>query len=163
MIPTTLYDTGRDVPLEMLRPLTEMQGVIVTSLLDDMTGAEHALAPNLKLPGAPGQRVSFVDMAALIRQQHLVISSDTVWPNLAATLGVPTTMFTLRTPNWRWGLTGDRTSWYPSMNLVRQTREGDWHGPVQTVLGAVEKFAADTTRPLSVKPIRPRTPTYGNS
>lgn len=145
--PNNTFDTGRDVPLEMLKPLTEMKGVIVTSLLDDMTEAERALAPNLKLPGEPGQRVSFVDMAALIRQQHLVISSDTVWPNLAATLGVPTTMFTLRTPNWRWGLTSMRTGWYPSMSLVRQTNEGDWKGPVQTVLAAVEKFVADTARP----------------
>jgi hypothetical protein len=161
--PNNTFDTGRDVPLDLLRPLTEMKGVIVTSLLDDMTEAERTSVPHLRLPGAPGQRVSFTDMATLIRQQHLVISSDTVWPNLAATLGVPTTMLTLQTPNWRWGLTGDRTSWYPSMSLVRQTREGDWHGPVRTVLDAVEKFVADTTRPLAVKPTRPRLPTYGHS
>lgn len=161
--PNNTFDSGRDVPLEMLKPLTEMKGVIVTSLLDDMTEAERVSAPHLRLPGEPGQRVSFTDMATLIRQQHLVISSDTVWPNLAATLGVPTAMLTLRTPNWRWGLTGDRTSWYPSMSLFRQTREGDWYGPVRTVLGAVENFVADTTRPLPVTPTRPRTPTYGRS
>ncbi len=162
--PNNTFDTGRDVPLAMLRPLTEMQGVIVTSLLDDMTGDEHALAPNLKLPGAPGQRVSFVDMAAIIRQQHLVISSDTVWPNLAATLGVSTIMLTLRTPNWRWGLTSTRTGWYPSMCLFRQTREGDWSGPVRTALAAARLNVESITRPLPVKSTRSsRTPTYGNS
>ena len=159
--PNNTFDTGRDVPLYLLKPLTEMKGVIVTSLLDDMTETECALAPNLKLSGAPGQRVSFADMATLIRQQHLVISSDTVWPNLAATFGVPTTMFTLKTPNWRWGLTGDRTSWYPSMSLVRQADEGDWSGPVRTVLSAVEKFVVAPALPLSVRSANPRAPTYG--
>ncbi len=137
--PNNTFDTGRDVALEMLKPLTEMKGVIVTSLLDDMTETERALAPNLRLPGAPGQRVSFVDMATLIRQQHLVISSDTVWPNLSATLGVPTIMLTLRTPNWRWGLSDRMTAWYPdTMNLLRQTQEGDWTSPVQRAMQLVQ-------------------------
>lgn len=137
--PNNTFDTGRDVALEMLKPLTEMKGVIVTSLLDDMTETERALAPNLRLPGEPGQRVSFVDMATLIRQQHLVISSDTVWPNLSATLGVPTIMLTLRTPNWRWGLSDRMTAWYPdTMNLLRQTQEGDWTSPVQRAMQLVQ-------------------------
>jgi hypothetical protein len=29
-------------------------------------------------------------------------------------------------PEWRWGLTGDTTPWYPGMALFRQEADGDW-------------------------------------
>lgn len=140
--PNNTFDTGRDVALALLRPLTEMDDVVVTSLLDDVTPHEHMQIPNLRLPNPSGARVSFNDMAKLIREQDLVISSDTVWPNLAATLGVPTYLLTLKTPNWRWGLNGEQTEWYPSMTLLRQCDDKNWAQPVSTAIRNVEAIVA---------------------
>jgi hypothetical protein len=152
--PNNKFDQGRDVPLPLLLPLINTKGVVVTSLLDDVTPAERALAPNLRLPNPHGERVSFTEMANLIRQQDLIISADTVWPNLAATLGKPVQMLTLKTPNWRWGLTGETTPWYPSMKLARQTQHGDWTGPVNFVTQLVRAGAAARS---AVPQQRPRT------
>ncbi len=140
--PNNTFDTGRDVALPLLKPLTEMDGVVVTSLLDDVTPHEHMQIPNLRLPNLSGARVSFNDMAKLIREQDLVISSDTVWPNLAATLDVPTYLLTLKTPNWRWGLQAEQTIWYPSMTLLRQCDDRNWAQPVLTAIRNVEAIVA---------------------
>lgn len=140
--PNNKFDQGRDVPLAMLLPLINERNVVVTSLLDDVTEAEKAAAPNLRLPNPDGSRISFAAMADIIREQDVIISSDTVWPNLAATLGKPVKMFTLKTPNWRWGPSGENTPWYPSMQLVRQAQAGDWQGPVDQVTAWVKKESA---------------------
>jgi len=49
--------------------------------------------------------------------------------HLAGALGVPALVLVPFVPSWRWGISGERTPWYASVNLLRQPRPGDW-GPV---------------------------------
>jgi hypothetical protein len=44
--------------------------------------------------------------------------------------------------DWRWGIAGDTTPWYPTMRLFRQTRAGDWQGVFERIAAALrEEFA----------------------
>jgi hypothetical protein len=36
-------------------------------------------------------------------------------------------------PDWRWGLASDTTPWYAQTRLYRQTRRGDWTGPLRRI------------------------------
>ncbi len=29
-------------------------------------------------------------------------------------------------PEWRWGIEGDRSPWFPGMRVLRQAQDGDW-------------------------------------
>ena len=62
-----------------------------------------------------------------------VITVDTAVAHLAGSLGVPTWVLVPRVPDWRWGYTGERTDWYPSMRLMRQEQKGDWTAILERV------------------------------
>jgi hypothetical protein len=40
-------------------------------------------------------------------------------------------------PDWRWGLMGQDTPWYPTARLFRQATRGDWEGVFDKVVQAL--------------------------
>lgn len=75
----------------------------------------------------------FADTAALMQQLDLVITVDTAVANLAGALGLPAWVFVPHVPDWRWGATGSRSAWYPSLRLWRQAAPGDWGTVIEQV------------------------------
>jgi ADP-heptose:LPS heptosyltransferase len=70
----------------------------------------------------------FDDTAAVVTLADLVISVDTSVVHLAGALGRPTWVLVPFCPDWRWGLTGESSPWYPAARLFRQPAPGDWDG-----------------------------------
>ena len=68
----------------------------------------------------------FADTAALLMQLDALITVDTATAHLAGALGVKTYLLLPKCPDWRWGVSGATTPWYPGMTLLRQPRYGDW-------------------------------------
>jgi hypothetical protein len=66
------------------------------------------------------------DTIALISELDLVISVDTAVAHLAAALGKKVWLLLSKFPDWRWGLEGETTAWYPSVKIYRQEVKGDW-------------------------------------
>ena len=69
---------------------------------------------------------AFLDTAAIMESLDLIITADTSIAHLAGALGRPTWVALKHVPDWRWGLEGDLTPWYPSMRLFRQRSRDDW-------------------------------------
>ena len=127
-------DRRRSLPLAAFAPLAEIAGVHLFSLQKGpgvKTGAEQLaavawrdrvadLAPELDHDGA------FLDSAAAMAGLDLVVTSDTAIAHLAGALGVEAWVALSRPCDWRWGLAGETTPWYPTMRLFRQHRPGDW-------------------------------------
>jgi Tfp pilus assembly protein PilF len=78
---------------------------------------------------------AFMDSAAVIAQLDLVITADTAVAHLAGALGRPVWLLLKFSPDWRWGLAGSSTPWYPSMRLFRQPARGHW----QPCFAAIER------------------------
>jgi hypothetical protein len=76
--------------------------------------------------GSPTHRQDRHRSCALLEQLDLIISVDTAVVHLAGALGKPVWVLLSYVPDWRWGLAGERTPWYPTMRLFRQTRAGEW-------------------------------------
>ena len=72
---------------------------------------------------------SWAETATLVAGLDLVITVDTAVAHLAGAMGIPVWILLPAVPDYRWGLTGDRTVWYDSARLYRQAQQGQW-GPV---------------------------------
>ena len=74
----------------------------------------------------PGKLDSFTDTAAIIEAMDLVIAVDTSVIHLAGALGKQARVLIPRVPEWRWGLKGEISPWYPTVRVLRQATDGDW-------------------------------------
>ena len=64
----------------------------------------------------------------------LIITVDTMTAHLAGAEGIPTILLLPYACDWRWGLEGDRTNWYPSIKIIRQGEDRQWEPVIQKVL-----------------------------
>jgi hypothetical protein len=81
---------------------------------------------NMKLVDLTKMIQSFDDTATILAGLDMVICCDTATAHMAGAIGVPVWVAIPYNPDWRWTLEGDRTHWYDSMRLYRQTSHDDW-------------------------------------
>lgn len=86
-------------------------------------------------------RNEFMETAAAVEAMDLVITVDTSIGHVAGALGKPVWLLLAFSPDWRWGLSGERTKWYPSMRLFRQRAPGDWPELFSRLAGELEEQA----------------------
>lgn len=126
-------DSERSIPRDdFLKHLAGMPGVSFFSLqTDDDSPSEFAtpLTPYIN---------DFYDTANLVQQLDLVVTVDTGLAHLCGTLGVPTWLLITFSPDWRWGVTGEMTPWYPSIRLFRQPSPGNWDVPLAEIRKSIE-------------------------
>jgi ADP-heptose:LPS heptosyltransferase len=72
--------------------------------------------------------------AAEIASVDVVVSIDNSAVHLAAALGKPVLLLLPTAPDWRWSDSGARAAWYADTRLLRQSRAGDWQGPITQAL-----------------------------
>ncbi len=124
-------DRLRSIPLFFFEPLFGLNDIQFVSLqqnfgteqLDDFRSKSNLVDIGEELDREGG---AFLDSIALMRQLDLVITSDTAIAHLAGAAGCKTWLGLSTVPDWRWNLTGNRSVWYPSIELFRQTESGNW-------------------------------------
>lgn len=128
-------DANRSIPADLFADL--VRGA------PDIDFVSLQVGPAAKdLPGVPDLGASFTDFAdtaAAMAGLDLVISVDTAPAHLAGALGVPLWVLLPAVPDWRWGLEGADTPWYPSARLFRQPRAGDWPAVLAAVAAALPR------------------------
>jgi len=145
--PEYFRDRYRSMPLTHFRPLAEVAGVRLISVQ-----AVNGLDQLDKLP--PGMKVEsfgaeignnpngFEEIAGLMANLDLVISSDTVSVHLAGALARPVWVALRHRPDWRWLDQGSTSPWYPTMRLFRQKRHLDWEGVFAEIAAALAEEVA---------------------
>jgi len=81
----------------------------------------------------------FSDTAALLKELDLIISSDTSLAHLAGAMGLNVWVLLQKVPDWRWGVSGKESLWYPSARLFWQDSLGDWTGVFNQVFKSLQK------------------------
>lgn len=122
--PALKNDRHRSIPLERFAPLLAAAPVI--SVQKDLRPGDAAFAQGHIAHFGP-DLADFADTAALLDQMDVVVSVDTAAAHLAGAMGKRVYILLPYVGiDWRWGIAGDRTPWYPTARLLRQPAPGDW-------------------------------------
>jgi ADP-heptose:LPS heptosyltransferase len=72
-------------------------------------------------------------LAALQAACDLVITTSTVNAHLAGALGLPSWVLLPKRIGtlWYWFKDRNDSPWYPSLELIRQSHDGDWTGAIE--------------------------------
>jgi uncharacterized protein (TIGR03032 family) len=136
--PTHRDDQRRSCRLQAWLPFLRTPGVAFYSLQRGAPAQELAgLPPDVTVQDLEPALHDFGDLAWAILHLDLVITVDTSAAHVAGALGRPVWTLLSAVPDWRWGLAGETTPWYPTMRLFRQPRPGDWAAVAAQVAGAL--------------------------
>ncbi len=135
---------GRSFTLAEFAPLAQIDGVQLLSLqkgdgaeqLEDCSFRDNFISGQNKISDV----WDFIDTAAIMMNCHLIITSDTYVAHLAGGLGIPCWILLHKIPEWRWGLAGEKSRWYPNIRLFRQHRDGDWAELMQRVTTELKEY-----------------------
>ena len=155
---------GRSLPLETFAPIAQLTNATLLSLQKGF-GSEQLEICSFRdrfvsCQDQANETWDFLETAAIIANCDLVITSDTSVAHLAGGMGKTTWLLLKKVPEWRWGLEGETTFWYPSMRLFRQRERGNWDEVMQRVAEALQQefpgIAAASS--ANAEPIRTEAP-----
>jgi ADP-heptose:LPS heptosyltransferase len=137
-------DALRSLRLAELEPILQTAGKHFYSLQVPVHERDQPAFKKLpRLKNLGGGFKDFLDTARALVKMDLVIAVDTAVAHLAGALGRPVWVLLQHSPDWRWfRQCEDRTPWYPTMRLFRQTERGQWAPVIQRVAEELRRFQA---------------------
>lgn len=119
-------DFKRSFKAADLRPLLSSGASLVSLQKNDGSEQLADLPGAIDLGPSLDSKAAFIDTAAVLANVDLVVTCDSAVAHLAGAMNRPVWLALARVPDWRWGMSDQRTPWYPSMRLFRQQVAGDW-------------------------------------
>lgn len=134
----------RSLPLSGLAPLLREPGFHFVSVQYGSGAATEverfASESGIRVHHWPEAIDDYDETAALICALDLTISVCTAVIHLGGALGRPVWVMAPYSPEWRYGLYGDRMAWYPSVRVLRQASPGDWSGLLERVTNELAAY-----------------------
>ena len=139
--PAQVNNRNRAMPLSLLLPLLQQQGVQGFSLQKgDAGGWTDVPLEGSGLVDLTGAWSDFADSAAMVEQLDLVITVDTSVAHLAGALGKPVWLLLPPNADWRWLLERADSPWYPTARLFRRGFGEDRRAQVGRVAAALRQL-----------------------
>jgi len=104
-------------------------------------GDADALARDPRILNLGPELNDFSDTAAVLTLCDLVICVDTSVAHVAGALGRPVWLIDRFNTCWRWRPAADRSPWYPTMRLFRQSEPGRWEVPIGQIAAELKALA----------------------
>lgn len=140
--PRNIANHRRSIPTEELFALASMPNVQFFSLQKGVP-AEETAALSQKLPFfdcAPFLQ-DFADTASVIDKLDLILCVDTAVAHLAGAMGKPVILLLSFAPEWRWMREREDSPWYPTMQIRRQKKLGNWRELLTREIAAAPRLA----------------------
>ena len=134
----------RSMELAQLAPLFALKACRFASIQygpveDECEGARREFG--VPLQHWPEAQADFDEMAALVSALDLVVTVTTAAVHLAGGLGKRAWVMVPASPEWRYGLSGERMPWYPSVRLFRQGAPLDWAPVIERIAQQLRALA----------------------
>ena len=143
-------DKSRSCRLELFQGIHDTPDVQLFSIMKDTRQRKYhdcaepidlsAGNHTIKAVDMSGFMETYADTAAILKSIDVVVAVDTSIIHLAGAMGVPAVCLVAHNPDWRWGLSGERTVWYDSVTVARQRRPGDWISAFEKAECILKKF-----------------------
>lgn len=130
---TKVYALKNSVPSELMTYYLDIEGIVLFNL---QKGSEDL---DSKIIDPTDNFSDFYDTASFMVNLDLVISIDTAIIHLAGALGKEAWLMLPYESEWRWFDDTERTVWYPTVRIFKQTKEGDWQGVLERIKKALLK------------------------
>ena len=134
----------RSIPLHLWLPILDVAGADFINLQYTDCEDEIAVLRRERAVDLHHWREAIEDYdetAALVSALDLVISVQTAIVHLAGALGKPGWVMVSAAPEWRYQLSGETLSWYPSLRLFRQGTLGWWQDVIDRVAAELRVIA----------------------
>jgi hypothetical protein len=131
-------DELRSIAPEKLHPLFTVPDVSWHSL---QVGPRAYYCPAAVLDRS-GEIKDFIDTANIISDLDLVIGVDTGVTNLVGAIGAPVWVMVRHENDFRWGVGGDSTPWFPSARVFHQGNDHTWEPVIRRVSDALVEWKA---------------------
>ena len=143
--------SGRNIPPELIMPIINECNATFISIQRGISGQRSQISwpdyqkllkeqYSIHRLADSDESEDFLEYAAVICCCDLIITTATTTAHLAAGLGKPTWVMLEKVPDWRWGLQGASTFWYPSAKLYRQQEQGNWEHVTRSVRKELIEF-----------------------
>lgn len=134
-------DRNRSIDLDRLAPLLAADGVSFVSIQRDLReGDAEKLMRHPALTHVGAELSDMGETAALLCAVDLTLSVDTSVVHLAGALGREAWVMLPFAADWRWGVSGQTSAWYPQLRLFRQSTLGDWEQVIARVRDALSEL-----------------------
>ncbi len=131
-------DQFRSMPYRLLSPLLDNDQIVWVSIQKGPRAADAADDARILTLG--DELTDYAETAAVMGALDALVTVDTSVAHLAGALGVPGFVMHGFGGYWLWGAAGERSEWYPSLYMVRQTRANVWDEPLVEVDGLLRRL-----------------------
>ena len=159
---------GQDSPI----PVARLREILTMDAPVEFVSLENSGKEDFGNIGWTSGRIAFpaVDLddprnlAEMISGMDLVIAAGGPVAHMAGAMGVRCWLILPVNADWAWGAEGDRTSWYNSIRIFRQTVPGRWSRPLELARKSLQTLAYVTNDPAMTVDRRPgvKAPTGGD-
>lgn len=130
----------RSIPIEQMAPILATPRVRFVSLQYTPEAPQEAVAHGIT--HWPEVIADYEETAAMACAVDLVISVCTSLVHLGGALGRPVWVMAPHSPEWRYGFSGERMPWYPSVRIFRQSAFGEWRPVIDAVAKELARLPA---------------------
>lgn len=127
----------RSIDLKLWLPVLKIPEISFVDLQYDSESSEMESLPSYSINIYSDETVNALEdmdaFASLASSCDLVITVDNSTAHLTGALGIPTWLLLSNAPNWRWKNNGDKSYWYQSVRLFRQSDESCWECVIKQV------------------------------
>ena len=130
------HEQMRGFPFKGFYDAVNQEGVDLYSL--QLSDASHIDVSKYNITDLEEHLTDWEQTAGAIANLDLVITSCTSIAHLSAAMGKETWVIVPTMPYYVWAVPGSKSSWYDSVNLIRQEEFGNWDKPFTKVKQELE-------------------------
>ena len=134
-------DKYRSISFEKIKQLLKIKDINFYQLSKNIKQTEFIDYNSYKNLIDIGNK-SLFEIASMLKELDLVISSDTSIIHLAGILEIKSILLLSYNADWRWFNDNKNTIWYPSVEIIRQKKFNVWDDVFENLLEKIQKKRA---------------------